>query len=149
MSLKLIDEQIKKLILVNRKTLLECYERIEIAIKKEMLGSLEGIGERISFTNLATELQNDIAIQEELLQLRKEHRIPEGWKLVPVRLTAENGMKAKLIGEFKIPHTVYTLDEEGEEEVESHTMIDVPWTTIKEIYAKAIDLSPEFPSIKE
>ena len=67
---------------------------------------------------------------------------------LPTSLTAENGAKAALIGEFKIPIEVLCLECGGGMAEEcslcagsglhiSHH-INVPWTTIKDIYAKAV-----------
>ena len=53
--------------------------------------------------------------------------------LMPRALTAENGAKAALMGEFKID--VEITYEDGEEET---IVVDVPWTTIKAIYAAAV-----------
>ena len=53
--------------------------------------------------------------------------------LMPRALTAENGAKAALMGEFKID--VEIAYEDGEEET---IVVDVPWTTIKAIYAAAV-----------
>ena len=66
--------------------------------------------------------------------------LPKGqWQLAPIRATAENGMKAALIGEFSVP--VETVDEDGD----PITMtILVPWTTIKEIYSAALAAAPKF-----
>jgi hypothetical protein len=62
---------------------------------------------------------------------------PEKWKLVPTELTAENGMKAALIGEFF--EEVETLDEDGN----PHKMqVPVSWTTIKAIHRAMIAAVP-------
>ena len=53
--------------------------------------------------------------------------------LMPRSLTAENGAKAALTGEFKI--SVELVYEDGNEE---SIDVDVPWTTIKAIYAAAV-----------
>ena len=54
--------------------------------------------------------------------------------VMPSKLTAENGAKALLIGEFKEYYEAY--DEE-----EGHYNVDVPvrWDTIKDIYQKIVD----------
>ena len=67
---------------------------------------------------------------------------------MPTELTAENGAKATLIGEFTIPIEILCPECSGgmDEECDlcagsglriSHN-INVPWTTIKDIYAKAV-----------
>lgn len=66
--------------------------------------------------------------------------------LMPAELTAENGAKALLIGEFhvktQVPNPDYDpcLDDDDEdEEPEFFTAhIAVPWNTIKAIYAMAV-----------
>lgn len=75
--------------------------------------------------------------------------------LMPRALTAENGAKAALMGEFAFPVTMtctdcYWSDQEFGKtdhdcevcggEIEYQQPQDVPWTTIKKIYAAAVDL---------
>ena len=78
-----------------------------------------------------------------------EVSIPEGYCLMPKRLTAENGAKALLLGEFKLEVTrecpeCLELDEpaegceicDGEGEYgQGHT---IPWDKIKFIYSEAV-----------
>jgi hypothetical protein len=65
--------------------------------------------------------------------------------LMPKELTAENGAKALLIGEFhvetQVPNPDYDefLDDEDEEPQFFTQQIPVPWDTIKKIYAKAVE----------
>ena len=60
---------------------------------------------------------------------------------VPRKLTAENGMKAALIGEFQVPFPHHDAD--GCEVV---SQVNVPWTTIKKIHdAVVIAAAPEAP----
>ena len=54
--------------------------------------------------------------------------------VMPRRLTAENGAKALLCGEFN--ETIVCHDEDGEP---YEVKMPVEWTTIKEIYAKIVD----------
>ncbi|KGT87212.1 hypothetical protein NG99_23590 [Erwinia typographi] len=63
---------------------------------------------------------------------------------VPARLTAENGAKAALMGEFKVEYEMccFQCDGAGCDEcndrgswVERHI---IPWDTVKEIYSAAI-----------
>jgi hypothetical protein len=64
--------------------------------------------------------------------------------LMPKELTAENGAKALLIGEFhvysEVPNADYDPEDHDEdEEPEFFTeQIPVPWDTIKKIYAMAV-----------
>ncbi|MEJ5863541.1 Lar family restriction alleviation protein [Pseudomonas farsensis] len=75
--------------------------------------------------------------------------IPDGYCLMPRRLTAENGAKALLLGEFKLQVTrecpeCLNLEEpiegceicDGEGEYAQHYMI--PWDQIKFIYSEAV-----------
>ena len=70
--------------------------------------------------------------------------------LMPRSLTAENGAKALLSGEFfiEIPEPYYcdcgedgcTACELTEDDLLTPTQqVPVPWTTIKQIYAKAVE----------
>lgn len=60
------------------------------------------------------------------------------WKLVPTKLTAENGMKAALMGEFHVPFP--ERDEDGNEHIRK---VNVPWTVIKKIHEAVIAATPE------
>lgn len=66
--------------------------------------------------------------------------IPEGWTLLPVELTAENGMKAALMGEFHVP--LPDLDENGNEYIRK---INVPWIVIKKIHRAIVAAAPPPP----
>lgn len=57
--------------------------------------------------------------------------IPEGWQLVPVELTAENGMKAALMGEFRVSTAIGDFI--------------VPWDTIKKIHRAMVAAAPTPP----
>lgn len=104
------------------------------------------------------ELQTTIEQQKNLIaslraELRESHSIttiPDGYCVMPRRLTAENGAKALLLGEFKVhverecPECI-DLDEsdenceicDGEGEHTIHQVI--PWDQIKFIYSKAVE----------
>lgn len=65
--------------------------------------------------------------------------------MVPMRLTAENGAKAALLGEFNLEYTLTCHECFGEgcddcsgEGTWTSTM-PIDWTTIKEIWDKAIN----------
>lgn len=67
--------------------------------------------------------------------------VPGGFVLVPRELTAENGAKTALIGDFS--EAFEYMDDEGDE-CTAH--IQVSWTTIKEIHkamVKHFDTTPE------
>ncbi|WP_343500518.1 hypothetical protein [Enterobacter bugandensis] len=71
--------------------------------------------------------------------------IPDGWLMVPKRLTAENGAKTALIGEFNLEYslTCHECFGEGCDDCSGEgtwiNTIPVDWSTIKDIWAKAID----------
>lgn len=82
--------------------------------------------------------------------------VPDGYVLMPSTLTAENGAKALLLGEFHIGSErtcdQCEIDEPDADcevcrgETEYTQQIPVPWDTTKEIYAKAVaglSLPPE------
>jgi len=68
------------------------------------------------------------------LALNKIETIEEKPKGLPRTLTAENGAKALLNGEFF--ESIETMDEDGNE-IGIETAVQ--WDTIKEIYAKIVD----------
>ncbi|MET3815389.1 ead/Ea22-like family protein [Pantoea sp. UYEF8] len=79
------------------------------------------------------------AQDEELLELRKG-------SFMPLRLTAENGAKAALMGEFTEETSIPCTECFGDDECENcdgsgRILVEVPvsWTTIKSIYAKAVE----------
>lgn len=72
--------------------------------------------------------------------------IPDGYVMVPMRLTAENGAKGALSGEFSETKFVNCPECFGDDECETcdgsgRIAITVPvtWTTIKEIWAKGVE----------
>lgn len=86
----------------------------------------------------------------ECIKNENKPAIPEGFVLAPSELTAENGAKYLLLGEFAETTTVtctacsYNLVEEGDCEVcggqgEYNQDVAVSWTNIKAIYRKAIE----------
>jgi len=71
-------------------------------------------------------------------KLNNQETAPLGIGVVmPRSLTAENGAKALLMGEFFEVHECRYYDEDGEL-VEYTEKVPVSWTTIKEIYAKIV-----------
>lgn len=80
-----------------------------------------------------------------MLQAGNSPVIPDGYMMVPMRLTAENGAKAALLGEFNLEYTLTCHECFGEgcddcsgEGTWTSTM-PIDWTTIKEIWDKAIN----------
>ena len=65
-----------------------------------------------------------------LIALVREH---DGWVSVPKELTAENGAKFLLNGEFFAEYEVTDNDGDSYEE-----KVVISWATIKEIYAMAV-----------
>jgi len=74
-----------------------------------------------------------------------QQAMPDGWVMVPKRLTAENGAKAALIGEFSLEYslTCHECFGEGCEDCSGDgawtNTVPIDWATIKDIWAKAID----------
>lgn len=71
--------------------------------------------------------------------------VPDGYCIMPLTLTAANGAKGALSGEFKVSLTV-TCNECGgdgcmdcNDRGELEEEITVPWSTIKDIYRAAVD----------
>lgn len=80
-----------------------------------------------------------MSIAKELLALRKA-------SLMPSELTAENGAKAALMGEFTEEASMPCTECFGDDECENcdgsgRILVEAPvsWTTIKSIYAKAVE----------
>ncbi len=72
--------------------------------------------------------------------------IPEGYVMVPMRLTAENGAKGVLSGEFSETQSVNCPECFGYDECETcdgsgriEIKVPVSWTTIKDIWIKGIE----------
>ncbi|HBY4911951.1 TPA: hypothetical protein MM099_000008 [Klebsiella pneumoniae] len=72
--------------------------------------------------------------------------VPDGYVMVPMRLTAENGAKGALSGEFSETKFVNCPECFGDDECETcdgsgriEITVPVTWTTIKEIWAKGVD----------
>lgn len=72
--------------------------------------------------------------------------IPEGYVMVPMRLTAENGAKGALSGEFSETKFINCPECFGDDECETcdgsgriEITVPVTWTTIKEIWAKGVE----------
>ena len=83
----------------------------------------------------------------ELLTLRRNSPvIPDSWQLVPKRLTAENGAKRALSGEFSETKFINCPECFGDEDCETcdgsgriEISVLVTWTTIKAIWAKGVE----------
>ncbi|MFW9085621.1 hypothetical protein ACOI7N_13805 [Pseudomonas sp. P2758] len=105
---------------------------------------------------IGTELDR-VSAERDALQLRlnaadqriDELTVPTGYCLMPTRLTAENGAKALLLGEFKLEVTTECPEcRELEEPLEGCEVCDgegeygqqhmIPWDQIKFIYSEAV-----------
>lgn len=78
--------------------------------------------------------------------------IPEGYVMVPMRLTAENGAKGVLSGEFSETQFVNCPECFGDDECETcdgsgriEIKVPVSWTTIKEIWIKGVEYFADAP----
>lgn len=71
--------------------------------------------------------------------------VPDGYCIMPLTLTAANGAKGALSGEFKVSRTVRCHECGGEgcddcsDAGEFEEEITVPWDTIKDIYRTAVE----------
>lgn len=81
-----------------------------------------------------------------MLQAGNSPVIPEGYVMVPMRLTAENGAKGVLSGEFSETQFVNCPECFGDDECETcdgsgriEIKVPVSWTTIKEIWIKGVE----------
>lgn len=104
--------------------------------------------ERFSYTHDEKDWRRDQLSLIEHIAAQSAPVVPEGYAIVPVTATAENGAKAALLGEFSIANeTICTgcyygeADDDcevcgGETHYTEH--VTVPWDTIKEIYAEAV-----------
>lgn len=81
-----------------------------------------------------------------MLQAGNSPVTPDGYVMVPMRLTAENGAKGALSGEFSETKFVNCPECFGDDECETcdgsgriEVTVPVTWTTIKEIWAKGVE----------
>lgn len=86
------------------------------------------------------------AALKSILQPGNSPAIPDGYVMVPMRLTAENGAKGALSGEFSETKFVNCPECFGDDECETcdgsgriEITVPVTWTTIKEIWAKGVE----------
>ncbi len=101
------------------------------------------MGHRLSFAE-AMLLQR--AIDVFVCQAGNSPVIPDGYVMVPMRLTAENGAKGALAGEFSETKFVNCSECFGDDECETcdgsgriEITVPVSWTNIKEIWAKGVE----------
>ncbi|QMH01952.1 ead/Ea22-like family protein [Escherichia coli] len=105
--------------------------RVELEAAKKRIAELEA--EPVSQTYKLNELSGNSPVT------------PDGWVMVPKRLTIENGAKGALSGEFS--ETVFTNCPEcfGDDDCETcdcsgriEIKVPVSWTTIKNIWATVL-----------
>ncbi|HIC8403064.1 TPA: hypothetical protein ACW7PQ_005907 [Klebsiella michiganensis] len=86
------------------------------------------------------------ACRAAMLQAGYSPVIPDGYVMVPMRLTAENGAKGALSGEFSETKFINCPECFGDDECETcdgsgriEIKVPVSWTTIKEIWIKGVE----------
>ncbi|MEW5171517.1 DUF550 domain-containing protein [Klebsiella michiganensis] len=94
----------------------------------------------------AAMLQAGALTNEGTIQAGNSPVIPDGYVMVPMRLTAENGAKGALSGEFSETKFVNCPECFGDDECETcdgsgriEITVPVTWTTIKEIWVKGVE----------
>ncbi len=110
---------------------------------------------RAAMLNQAQPVAETYTTSQQFESLAGKAVVPEGWKLVPMRLTAENGAKGALSGEFSETKFVNCHECFGDGECETcdgsgriEITVPVTWSTIKEIWAKGVEhfaTSPQSP----
>ncbi|HHU3936651.1 TPA: hypothetical protein ACUB0U_000242 [Citrobacter freundii] len=86
------------------------------------------------------------ACRADMLQAGNSPVIPDGYVLVPKKLTAENGAKSVLSGEFSETKFINCPECFGDDDCETcdgsgriEITVPVTWTTIKAIWAKGVE----------
>ncbi|GCW61601.1 putative phage protein [Escherichia coli] len=84
--------------------------------------------------------------------MRNSPVLPDGWQLVPKRLSAENGAKGALSGDFSETKFINCPECFGDDDCETcdgsgriEISVPVSWTTIKAIWAKGVEHFSEAP----
>jgi len=115
-----------------------CGERVEV--KKENYNEDQDVSFGIECSECFCNV-SFYSTREKAIKAWNTRHVPEGYKLVPLEATAENGMKAALIGEYKIKRTF--IDEEGEEIERDFTLT---WSEMKELYRLMLTAAPDVGS---
>lgn len=85
----------------------------------------------------------------------KHTDVPDGFVLMPRRLTAENGAKAAMISEFYEEISIICNECGNDDSIECDACegvgvvtqrVTVGWDTIKDIYAKAVEVCAAAPA---
>lgn len=170
------DHQIRELVNELRDIAVEYHgtqqlrERIARTVRAAMLNHSENERDMVqrvsqsyklptnSFTNDDLEMMahgdnpQSNAYRELLAFRRNSPVIPDGWQLVPKRLTAENRAKGALSGEFSETKFINCPECFGDEDCETcdgsgriEISVPVTWSTIKAIWAKGVEHFSEAP----
>ncbi|WP_312154040.1 hypothetical protein [Atlantibacter hermannii] len=95
-----------------------------------------------------TEQRDELPYAPQIAEYEKimQQAIPDGYALVPSKLTAENGAKGALSGEFSETKFISCPECFGDDECETcdgsgriEITVPVSWTSIKEIWAKGVE----------
>lgn len=111
--------------------------------RKALIGRLNQIAEKLKWHNAA--YAQDVLLAVDALNANASQPVPDGFVMVPRALTAENGAKAALLGEFNLEYNLVCHECFGEGcddcsgEGSWTNSIPVDWTTIKEIWAKGVE----------
>ncbi|WP_154911399.1 hypothetical protein [Klebsiella michiganensis] len=99
--------------------------------------------ESVPIWSVITDLERNIA---PLYRHVQQPVVPDSYVMVPMRLTAENGAKGVLSGEFSETQFVNCPECFGDDECETcdgsgriEIKVPVSWTTIKEIWIKGVE----------
>lgn len=116
------------------------------AANRKPLGWVKGAMREASDACRAAMLQAGTLTNEGTIQAVNSPVIPDGYVMVPMRLTAENGAKGALSGEFSETKFVNCPECFGDDECETcdgsgriEITVPVTWATIKEIWAKGVE----------
>lgn len=111
-------------------------------------------GEKGELARWVIQLQTDL--DSERRKAGNSPVIPDGYVLVPNRLTAENGAKGVLSGEFSETKFINCPECFGDDECETcdgsgriEITVPVTWTTIKAIWAKGVEHFAAAPQQEE
>ncbi len=95
-----------------------------------------------------TEQRDELPYDPQIAEYEKimQQAVPDGYALVPSKLTAENGAKGALSGEFSETKFISCPECFGDDECETcdgsgriEITVPVSWTSIKEIWAKGVE----------
>ncbi|WP_227740661.1 hypothetical protein [Hafnia alvei] len=120
-------------------------------LEKEQVQRLEKIGAlqrsgRISYITDFGDYLISATAPINAQPVSEPYKLPSGYALVPCKLTAENGAKSCMIGEFTEQTEISCPECFGDDECETcdgsgmiEVTVPVSWTTIKDIWAKGIE----------